>query len=129
MKVNGNWLQSIATNIFNKEDVKDVNFWHVCGSISEITSEPIVLYTPPAGSRFYVTDVIVSVDDDNLVRFREGTNGCKSIFVIDVNTLGNDGRNYSHSFTTPYKSDVDGQLRLLTSTDKEVNYTVQGYYK
>jgi hypothetical protein len=127
--INGNWIQTIAENLFNKEDIRHQNFWHVCGTITTINSTPLVIYTPPAGKRFYVTDIIISTANDNVIQIREGDNGCKNIFTFKVNTQGNSGTNMSHSFSLAYKSDIDTTLRITNTTNAEIRYSIQGYYK
>lgn len=126
--LNGTWIERITDIIFNKKDITKENFWHICGTITDINTEPIVLYTPPAGKRFAVTDIVISVNNDNVVRFREGNNGCKNIFVFNVNTQANSGTNMSHSFSIPYISDVDGTLRITNTTTAQINYALQGYF-
>ena len=119
---------NILWTILRNQQIKEDNFFHVCGEI-EIAGGPTVIYTPPTGTRFYITDIFVSVDNDNIVQLREGTNGCRSIFVFNVDTQANTSFNGGHSFSMPYRSEINGEIRIITSTTAKVNYSVQGYFK
>lgn len=119
---------SVLWSIYYNQKIKEENFFHLCGQITS-AGGPVLIYTPPTDTRFYITDIVISVANNNEVQIREGSNGCKSIFIFNVNTQANTSFSTSHSFSNPYKSDINGEIRIITSTSAKVNYSIQGYYK
>jgi hypothetical protein len=118
------------TNI-NRERQWDYvnNHFHTCGSITTATPNGTDIYTPPTGYKFVVTDILITCENNNFIRISEDGNGqCANIAQFTVDTTGNSGVNFSHSFRTPYFSrKVDNPLRMSTTTSADVFYSILGY--
>ena len=105
------------------------NHFHSCGVVdSVVTSQPI--YTPPSGHRFVITDILVSVNNDNLITITEDGNGqCANIWRLIANTQARTGLNFSHSFNTPYFSrNPNNPILITTTTTEPVYYSITGYF-
>jgi hypothetical protein len=81
--INGSWLKTIAQNLFSNADIRETNFWHINGTITTINTTPLTLYTPPEGARFYLTDILLSVSDDNLIKLISCANGWKIVLFLE----------------------------------------------
>lgn len=83
-----------------------------------------IVWSPAAGKRWYITDIIINVSDAATVTLEDDvTAGDDPVFKAEL--AANSG--ISHSFTTPLYSGEDAADLLVTTSAGNVYITVTGY--
>jgi len=91
-----------------------------------------VLYTPPTGKKFAVTDygIIVSGTTDGIATIFDETNEeGKRLFNGNIEVVTNKQFSRNHSFRVPFQAlAIDNSLKLTTSTAIAIDIMIHGYY-
>lgn len=98
---------------------------HVDVEFSAITTGGTV-WTPDAGKKIVVTNMIVSSDGVNLITIYDETNAVGN--VLFKNRFSANATPFSHVFSTPFVSSAIGNIiKLDTTSAATVNITMHGY--
>jgi hypothetical protein len=116
-----NWLKN--DGVIWGEYKKVINVHHTQESITTGTT----IYNPPSDYRFAITDILISVSNDNLVTLK-GNGGSDVIISFDFKSQGNKGNVFNHNFSIPYffenKSD---DLKIITTTNAKIDILILGF--
>lgn len=83
-----------------------------------------IVWSPAAGKRWYVTDLIVNVSAATTVTFEDDKSGGDEV-VMKFELAANSG--VTHSFKTPWFSGEDAADLLVTTTAGNIYITITGY--
>ena len=83
-----------------------------------------IVWSPAAGTRWYVTDIIVNVSAAATVTFEDDL-AAGDAAVAKFELAANSG--FSHAFNTPWFSGEDAADLLVTTTAGNIYITVTGY--
>lgn len=83
-----------------------------------------IVWSPAAGKRWYVTDIVINVDAASVVTLEDDQTG-GDVAVMKLDLAANSG--ITHSFNTPLFSGEDAADLIITASAGNVYVTVTGY--